>query len=63
MNKKQLIITWIMGFLIIGTIWGGDYSNRVAYMRGDSLIIEFFSSLITLVIVGILLIYTVRDKK
>ena len=21
MNKKQLIITWIMGFLIIGTIW------------------------------------------
>ena len=52
-----------MGFLIIGTIWGGDYSNRVAYMRGDSLIIEFFSSLITLVIVGILLIYTVRDKK
>jgi len=52
MNKKQLIIAWVMGIWI--SILSLDFSNDFD---------EFLRISIPVLIIGGLLIYTLRDKK
>lgn len=65
MNKKQLIVAWIMGALVSAVLLGlsrkphlyllyGEYSRRIPVV---------WSLVAATLIIGILLIYTIRDKK
>ena len=66
MNKKQLIVLWVMGIIVsIGwwcwsanvgqtTIWGSSRGQSTPYLIGIHM---------TTLIIGGLLIYTLRSKK
>lgn len=54
MNKKQLVVAWAMGIIISITMFVGmsDYGSR-----------EVMAFCMPVLIIGGLLIYTLRDKK
>jgi len=70
MNKKQLIVAWVMG-IILFVVWGLIFSNYGEITIHFAASRESISSPINLLfflsypilIIGSLLIYTLRDKK
>lgn len=60
MNKKQLIIAWLMAVPIcfVWVDWTINYSNPA-----KDLTVALISTHIVTIIIGSLLIYTLRDKK
>jgi len=67
MNKNQLIIAWVMGILISLCFVVAPYLNLIDdYARyGQSMRVHmyYFQTTAPLLILGGLLIYTLRDKK
>jgi ABC-type dipeptide/oligopeptide/nickel transport system permease component len=59
MNKKQLTVAWGIG-LIIGFIFIANVGSRLSEIQ--SLILSFEVT-IPVLIIGCLLIYTLKDKK
>lgn len=59
MNKKQLIVTWIAG-LLIGLLF---FTNAESKHNEIQCLILSIEESIPILIVAILLIYTLRDKK
>ncbi len=60
MNNKQLIVAWAMGALISTLTWligTGSYYSRI-----PDLIIEYLAYCLPILIIGSLLIYTLRDR-
>lgn len=61
MNNRQLIVAWAMGILVSALIWligTGSY-----YYSIPNQIIEFIAYCLPILIIGSLLIYTLKDKK
>lgn len=58
MNKKQSIVAWVMG-LVICLIW----VNEFLMSFGEGSVRDLFFNSIPFLIIGGLLIYTLRNKK
>ena len=76
MNKKQLIVAWIMGVIICfvlflgtqsiyyGQLYGiGEYKWQFVSLPVGIIFQIIISYIIPILIIGSLLIYTLRDKK
>ena len=68
MNKKQLIVAWIMGVLLSWVFYDADYTLQSGIRTLDSKFFRFpltdvFRFGMPILIIGGLLIYTLKNKK
>ncbi len=62
MNKKQLMVAWVMGIIItIILLYCSDW--RIDKLIHPAFILTWFVYTLVILIFGGLLIYTLRDKK
>lgn len=68
MNKKQLVILWLMGILLSWIFISADYTLQTGLMSLDDKPFRFplkdiFRFGMPILVIGSLLVYTLKDKK